>query len=252
MSPVLQSKQVFTLKMVNTSNISFCGTGIAQSSSSTMSVSILHVCGHTSTNSVTFTPDTPTLMILNGPCSNAECQAKSLVDLIGPRACFADNESRFIKTMTANFQLAGMNCESALRQFSLVEPMLVEEMEMMGCSPSIVQALLGSGAQQRMNTTAVYLGHRPALATLAQFKNCVQNYGSQRVASTVAQEIQALHEAVQKKLIALQQAVFSLSQNSYAAPGAPFHMLEGIQTFEQGWGKTELKMLRSCKKARMS
>lgn len=184
-------------------------------------------------------------MIQNAPCSNAECQAKSLVELTGLRSCFADNESRFIKAMTANFQLAGMNGESALRQFSLVEPMLVEELEIMGCSPSIVQALLGSGSQQRMNATAMYLGHRSALATLAQFKDCVQNYGSQSVATTVAQEIQALHESVQRKLIALQQAVFSFSKNSYGAPGAPFHMLEGIQTFEQSWGKTQLKMLRS-------
>lgn len=57
-------------------------------------------------------------------------------------------------------------------------------------------------------------------------------------------DLGSMNKTVQRKLIALQQAVFRLTSNSYAAPGAKFHMCEGINSFQKNWGERELALLR--------
>lgn len=217
---------------------------------SSMTVSILFSCGHTETKNEIFDLDRSPFEITIGPCSNAECRAAASNGDTGIKAVYGEREHKIMKDMKMQLQLAGMNADGALREFSMAEPMLPQDIEATGCSKDITEALLNSDSNSRHNAAGLYLGHRGVLAMLNQLKDCPAMGATHWQAATLGNEATARNATIQRKLIALQQTTFKLTHNSYRAPGARFNMVEGIKSFEKGWGKEELAILRDSAKGR--
>jgi len=188
-------------------------------------VSVTFACKHSEICPVPHTAGTVPIgfMLNDGHCSAPECQR------------------RFINKMRSEAQLAGMNCEASLRRFTMVEPMLKEEMLAAGCSTDIAEALLN--CSHRSAAAATYLGHRSLLSSLAEYEEGPPS-------NAHAMCLIFSHQDVQHKLMAIQSAVLRLIQNSYPAPGLKFPMLEGITSHEPRWGKQELSTLQSTVQGR--
>lgn len=192
-------------------------------------VTVTFACTHSEPALVPYTAGTApvTFMMNDGYCSALECQKK------------------LCNRLRNQLQLARMNCESSLRRHSMVEPMLQEELESAGCDTDIVEALLN--CNQRSAATATYLGHRVLLSSLADFERAVDQGQINRAH---ALHLIFSHQAVQKKLVALQSAVSRTSQKSYPAPALKFPMDEGIKSHEPNWGKQELATLQCSNEGR--
>jgi hypothetical protein len=193
-----------------------------------MQVMTNYACTHTEFDTVAFSPGLASVnfMSVDGPCLREACQRK------------------FASKVKTDLQLAGMNCESALRKFGNVEPMLGEELTMAGCTPDVVKALLNCA--HRSAATTAYLGHYLALGLLAKFESCANQQGTdQEEVNSLATQLFTANRTVQHKLVALQSAVCRLTVNGYPAPGHAFPMIQGINTHEVSWGKAELAALKS-------
>ena len=192
-------------------------------------VSVVFACKHAELTTMPYGYDSASVgfMLNDRHCSAPACQ------------------KRFVNKMRSELQLAGMNCKASLRKFTMVEPMLKEEMASVGCSADLVEALLN--CSQRSAATATYLGHRALLSSLAEYETSVDQ--------GQANSAHAMHlifslQAVQHKLMSMQSTVLRLSQTSYPAPGLKFPMLEGIQSHEPSWGKAELSALKTTDEGR--
>jgi hypothetical protein len=194
-----------------------------------MDIMTNYPCTHTGFDTVAFSPELASVNFrsIDGPCPLEGCQSK------------------FASKMKSELQLAGMNCESALRRFGNVEPMLGEELTAAGCTPDVVKALLNCA--HRSASTTAYLGHYLALGLLAKFESCAnQENADQEQVNSLAVQLSAASRTVQHKLVTLQSAVCRLTMNGFPAPGHAFPMIQGINTHEVSWGKAELAALKSC------
>jgi hypothetical protein len=194
-----------------------------------MDIMTNYACTHTEFDTVAFSPDLVSVNFrsIDGLCPREECQSK------------------FASKMKSELQLAGINCESALRRFGNIEPMLGEELTMAGCAPDVVKALLNCA--HRSASTTAYLSHYSALGLLAKFESCAnQENANQEQVNSLAAQLSAANRTVQHKLVALQGAVCRLTMNGFPAPGHAFPMIQGISTHEVNWGKAELAALKSC------
>lgn len=211
--------------MAGTSN--FAATG-AQHAGLTIHVCSVSACRHTQSSNLPYSPSTAAnnVRMADGPCPSPACQKK------------------FVNKMRSELQLAGMNCESSLRKFGMVEPMLKEELTMAGCPNDMVEALLN--CSQRSTAASNYLGHRAALATLAEYESCDDTYA----AKPVAMQLILTNKVIQHKLVAIQSAVLRLSMHSFPAPGLAFPMIDGIMTYEKSWGTHQLYILKSTAEGR--
>lgn len=185
-------------------------------------------CRHAEFTTVVYDPNTRTnLMMKDGPCSAPACQ------------------KRFVNKTRSDLQLAGMACEGALRRFNMVEPMLREELMDEGCSDdAMIEALLNCA--QRSPATETYLGHRAALSTLAEYELSTDK----EAAGDLAIQLIVTLRSIQRKLLAIQAAVFQLSRKSFPAPLLKFSAKESFDTFEQTWGKQQLAALQSTTEGR--
>lgn len=189
-----------------------------------VSIPVVFACKHAELTTVSCTAGTAPVGFMenDGHCRELACQ------------------KRFINKLRSELQLTGMNCEGSLRRFTMVEPMLKEELVSAGCNPELVEALLN--CSQRTSATAKYLGHRALLSSLAEYETSVDNGHADRAH---AMELTIDNSVLQHKLVALQSLVFRLSQNSYPAPALKFSREEASKALEQGWGKQQLATLQS-------
>lgn len=212
--------------MANFSNFSATAT---QGPTMMVSVPVVFACKHSELITIPYTCDSAivSFMLNDGYCSAPECQKK------------------FVNTLRSELQLAGMNCESSLRRFGMVEPMLKEELSASGCPADMVEALLN--CSQRSAATSAYLGHRSLLSSLAEYEASA-NDG--HASASHAMQLVLANKSVQHKLVSLQSTVVRLSANSYPAPALKFPMLEGINTHDPSWGKQQLATLNSTTEGR--
>jgi hypothetical protein len=199
-----------------------------QHADSTTQVLTNYACKHTEIDSVAFSPAlaSTNFRSIDGPCSFEECQSK------------------FASKVKSELQLAGMSCESALRRFGNVEPMLAEELITAGCTPEVVKALLN--CSHRSAATTTYLCHYQALGLLAKFESCANKEDAdQEEVNSLAVQLSTANILGQNKLATLQSAVGRLTKNGFPAPAQAFPMILGIQTHEVSWGKAELAALKS-------
>jgi hypothetical protein len=172
----------------------------------------------------------------DGPCNSPACQA-------APSTTFpvaSEQEIKSVNQMKSQLELAGMSGERCLRMFSLCEPQTQADLADAGCSQEVIAALLQCDASTRTSATAHFLGHRNILAMFKQVDTCAQWQ-----VAILGSQISSLNAGVQQRLAELTSAVKSLTANSYPAPGANFKMIEGINSYEKGFGKAELAALRS-------
>lgn len=210
----------------------------------TMQITTYFACRHAEVTTAPFNEDICPTQIVAKACPNPTCQSTPLSTHLTPR-CKTDKDIKdLLRKVDTDLTLAGMNAEAALRAFSMAEPMLPEDIAAAGCSPDIVEALMQTGHAQRYAASNAYLGHRRALATLEELKSCIRIGAPFWAADMLSTDLGSMNQTVQRKLIALQQAVFRLTSNSYPAPGAKFHMYEGVDSFQQDWGTRELALLR--------
>lgn len=201
-------------------------------------------CHHCSDSIVPLDEDVSTTRVLAEPCESAACQAIPQEYLWRTSAEMTAESRLMIRQMNEQLTLAGMDAESALRTMHQAEPMLPNELQEQGCSPSLVRALLCSRPGIRSAAANTYLGHRRALALLEELKTCYRIGAPDWAARMLSLDLAAANEDIQQKLVTLQRAVFRLTENFYSAPAAPFHRDEGIRSFQKHWGKRELKLLR--------
>ena len=224
-STVIQNRQEPVLNMAGFSNFS----ASVQGPTMMVSIPVVFTCKHCELTTVLYTCDNAiaSFMLNDGYCSAPDCQ------------------KRFVNKMGSELQLAGMNCESSLRRFGMVEPMLAEELSATGCPPDMIEALLN--CSQRSAATSAYLGHRSLLSSLAEYEASA-NAGQASAAH--AMQLVLANRIVQHKLLTMQSAVLRLSANSYPAPALKFPMLEGINSHDPSWGKQQLTTLKSTTEGR--
>jgi hypothetical protein len=172
------------------------------------------------------------------------CQAASPTTF-STIASYSETESRFFNQIKSQLELAGMSGETCLRKIALAEPQTQADLADAGCSPQVIAALLQCDASTRTSATASFLGHRNVLAVLKQFEACVQNNGIAWQDDILCSQLNSLNAGVQQRLAELTSAVKTLTVNAYPAPGANFKMIDGINSYEKGFGKAELAALRS-------
>jgi hypothetical protein len=193
-----------------------------------MQVLTNYACKHTEFDTVAYSPAlaSANFRSIDGPCSFEECQSK------------------FASKVKSELQLAGMSCESALRRFGNVEPMLAEELTTAGCTPDVVKALLN--CSHRSAATTTYLCHYQALGLLAKFESCANKEDAdQEEVNSLATQLSVTNRTIQDKTSVLKSAVCRLTKNGFPAPAQAFPMIQGIQTHKVSWGKAELAALKS-------
>jgi hypothetical protein len=221
----LQNRQELVLNMTDYTNFN---ASAFPGPTMTVSVPVMFACQHTELCTLSCPSDSAFSGFMNdGPCGADACQ------------------KRFVNKMRSELQLAGMNCEAALRKFAQCEPMLKQELAYAGCPCDMIEALLN--CSQRSAATSTYLGHRAALSFLAEYEISTDK---QRAGALVMQLI-LTNRSVQHKLLAIQSTVLRLSQNSYPAPGLKFPMIEGINSHDPSWGKQQLATLQSTNAGRV-
>jgi hypothetical protein len=211
---------------------------------STMQVTTFFSCTHSVTSSVAYTTTTAPVQVDDGPCNNPACQAAPSTNL-PTITSYNEQESRFVSKLKAELDLAGMSGERCLRLYAAIEPQTQADLAEAGCSSEVITALLQCDAPTHTSATASFLGHRNVLAVLRQFETCVQNNGKAWEAEVLSSQINNFNVGVQSRLAELNSAVKSLTINAYPAPGANFKMIDGINSYEKSYGKSELAALRS-------